>query len=219
MYYDPNQNLRSAKERHDVLNALVAPRPIGWISSMGADGHVNLAPFSYFNAVSADPPIVMFSAGEKPGTGTPKDTLRNVREVPQFVVNVVSWDLREAMNLSSRGLDYGASEFDLTGLSAAASVQVAPPRVAAAKAALECEVIQIVPLPTGQRGGRNHVVFGRVVGMYVDDGVMVDGRVDARLVGHVARLGYYDYTLVRDVFVMRRPDASAEFAPSETREA
>jgi len=211
MYYDPDQNLRSAKERHDVLNAIVAPRPIGWISSMGADGHVNLAPFSYFNAVSADPPIVMFSAGDRRGPDTPKDTLRNVREVPQFVVNVVSWDLREAMNLTSRGLDYGASEFELTGLAAAPSVRVKPPRVAVAKAAIECEVIQIVPLPTGQRGGRNHVVFGRVVNMYVDDSVISDGRVDARLVAHVARLGYYDYTHVSDIFEMRRPDASAEF--------
>lgn len=212
MHYDPDQNLRSAGERHDLLNALVAPRPIGWISSMGADGHVNLAPFSYFNAVSADPPVVMFSAGMKPGADATKDTLRNVREVPQFVVNVVSWELREAMNLSSTGADYGTSEFDLAGLAAAASVRVAPPRVAAAKAALECEVLQIVPMPVGRRGGRNHVVFGRVMNIYVDDAVLVDGRVDARLMGHVARLGYRDYAVVREVFTMRRPDASAEFA-------
>jgi flavin reductase (DIM6/NTAB) family NADH-FMN oxidoreductase RutF len=208
VYYDPEENLRSAERRHDVLNALVAPRPIGWISSMGADGSINLAPFSYFNAVSSDPPIVMVAISDKPSDGTPKDTLRNVREVPQFVANIVSWELREAMNSSSKGLSYGASEFDFAGLSAAASVAVKPPRVAAAKAALECEVIQIVPLPEGSRG-RNHVVFGRVVGVHVDDSVIVDGRIDPRLVGHVARLGYHDYLFVRDVFVMRRPDKPA----------
>ena len=206
VFYDPRAGRRPAVLSHDPFPALVAPRPIAWVSTVGAAGQVNLAPFSHFNIAAVDPPMVMFAPNAKDASGTPKDTLRNVREVPQFVVNLASWEHRDAMNRSSRVLEYGESEFTDAGIEPAASINVRPPRVGAAMAALECQVWRIIDLPAGGRGRQCHVVIGEVVGIHIAPEVIVDGRVSAVRLQQLARLGYFEYLVVRDTFEMRRPE-------------
>jgi flavin reductase (DIM6/NTAB) family NADH-FMN oxidoreductase RutF len=205
MFFDPRENPRPEPLRHNPLNALVAPRPIGWIGSVSAAGEVNLAPFSYFNAVSADPMLVVFAPNEKPGGG-PKDTLSNVRETGEFTASIVSAELARAMNETSRAAPRGVSEFNLAGLTPAASSLVRPPRVAEARAALECRVWDIVALPAAPGGRGSHLVIGSVVGIHIDDELIVDGRVNSLALGQVARLGYFDYGVLDELFEMARPD-------------
>ena len=147
MFYDPRENLRPAPLTHNPINALVAPRPIGWIGSLSAAGEENLAPFSYFNVFSADPPVVAFAPNAKQSDGGPKDTLANVRAVPEFTASIVSEPLAQQMNETSRVLDHGVSEFAAAGLTAAPSTNVRPPHVGEALAVLECVVFDIVALP------------------------------------------------------------------------
>ena len=184
----------------DPFKAIVAPRPIAWISTMDAAGRVNLAPYSYFNAVCAAPPMVMFSSDGW------KDTVAACAETREFVVNLAGWDQREAMNESSAPLPRGISEFDHVGLAAEPSRLVRPPRVAGAPAALECRVVEIVnPKTVDGRPTNNHVVFGEVVGVHLADECLVDGRFDMVRAGTLARCGYSDFVHVTDVFRMPRP--------------
>ena len=206
MHYDPRIDLKPAPLRFNPLNALVAPRPIGWITSMDREGRVNLAPFSYFNAFSADPPIVGFAPNAH-ANGGGKDTLRNVQAVPEFTASIVSADLARQMNETSRQLPYGENELIAAGLTAVASKFVRTPRVAEARAALECRVFEIVALPAGTDGRGSHLVLGEVVGVYIDDALIgSNGRVDSIALAQVARLGYHDYTNVAAIYEMRRPD-------------
>lgn len=204
MYFVTADGLRPAPLKHNPVNALVMPRPIGWISSMSASGSLNLAPFSYFNAVCADPPYVMF-APNSAHPGVNKDTYRNICEVPEFVANLVGeHDLRR-MNATSAPLPYGENEFAACGIASAPSRQVRPPRVATALAAFECRVYEVVHLPVGADGRASHVVVGEVLGIYIADEVIVDGRVDERLLKPVARMGYMNYSTLGDVFELLRP--------------
>lgn len=203
MYYEPGKSGHGLPR--DPFKALIAPRPIGWISSLDPAGVVNLAPYSYFNAVATDPPIVMF--GPSGRAGGEKDTRRNVEATGEFVVNVVPYALREAMNATSAEVGPEVDEFALAGLEALPSRRVRPPRVKGAPAHLECVYLQTVALPPARDGTSNAVVLGRVVAIHIDDSVIVDGRVDPRRFRPVARLGYMDYTSVEDVFEMIRPGA------------
>ena len=196
MFYDAIENRHGLK--HDPFKSLVVPRPIGWISSLSSDGVLNLAPYSFFNAVSARPNIVMFSSGGR------KDSAANVEATGEFVCNMATWDLREAMNESSATVDSAVDEFELAGLQTVPSKLVKPPRVAASPVALECTYLQTVELPPSN-GEPNLVVFGQVVGIHIDDDVIVDGMVDVTKFKPVARLGYHDYAVVEDVFSMVRP--------------
>lgn len=206
MFYDPRLDLRPAPLAHNPLNALVAPRPIGWIGTVSPDGEPNLAPFSYFNAFSADPPVVGFAPNAKGADGEAKDTLANVREVAEFTVNVVSADLAEAMNATSRTLPRGVDEFALAGLTAEPSHHIRPPHVGEAKAVLECIVSSIVALPSRAGARASHLVIGEVVGIHIDDSLIRDGRVDTLALRQVSRLGYMDYSILDSVFEMPRPD-------------
>lgn len=205
IFFDPRKEVRPRILTHNPLPALVAPRPIAWISSLDARGVPNLAPFSHFNLVSVDPAMVMFAPNAKDDGGVLKDTLRNVREIPEFVVNLVGWHQREAMNASSAVLPYGRSEFEAVGVAAVPAVNVRPPRVANSRASLECKVWQIIELPVGQSKRGCHVVIGEVVGIHVAEEMIVDGKVSAARLEQVARLGYFEYLVVRDTFEMRRP--------------
>ena len=205
MFYDPRENVAPPPLITNPLNALVAPRPIGWITTVDRAGSVNLAPFSYFNAVNADPPVVVFAPNEK-AKGTPKDTLHNVREVPEFVASLAHAHLRIAINESSRVYPHGVNELEAAGLTASPSRHVKPPRVAECKAALECAVHDIIELPHREGGRRSHLVIGRVIGIYIADELIDDGRVDARRLNQLARLGYSEYLAVENTFTMRRPD-------------
>jgi flavin reductase (DIM6/NTAB) family NADH-FMN oxidoreductase RutF len=205
MFYDPRENLRPEPLTHNPFMALVAPRPIGWISTIDSKENVNLAPFSYFAGVSADPPMVIFSPNSKDTDGNPKDTLFNIREVPEFVANVASWELRDKVNQSSKSYPHGVNEFAETGLTEAPSHTIRPPRIAEAKAALECTVHDIIQLPSRPGGRTSHLVIGQVVGIYIDDEVIEGGKVMSSKLQQLSRLGYFEYDVVRKTFEIPRP--------------
>ncbi|MBL6772059.1 MAG: flavin reductase family protein [Alphaproteobacteria bacterium] len=185
--------------RHNPIKAMVAPRPIGWLSTLSPDGAVNLAPYSFFNLVCDAPYMVMFA------TSGHKDSFNNVRATGEFVWNLVSEDLCEAMNTSAGSAAPGADEFELAGLEKAASRCVAPPRVARARAALECQLDQIVDLKSDDPTRRNSLVIGTVRSVFIADGAIVDGRFDAAGVRQLARLGYRDYAVIEKIFELQRP--------------
>ncbi|TKT76805.1 flavin reductase family protein [Aquamicrobium sp. LC103] len=197
MFYEP---AKGHGLPHDPFKAIVAPRPIGWISSLGRDGALNLAPYSFFNALGSNPHLVMFSSeGEK-------DSVTFAAESGEFVANLVGRDLAEKMNASAVNAPRGVSEFEYAGLTPAPSRLVKPPRVAEAPAALECRVTDILRPKglDGQESG-NVVVVGEVVGVHIDDSMLTDGLFDIVKAGNVARLGYMDYSAVNEIFSMRRP--------------
>lgn len=205
---------RPGRERHGLprnpFNALVVPRPIGWISSLAPDGTANLAPYSFFNAVSYAPPQVMFSAAPRPhrkgAPPAPKDSRTNPEATGEFVCNMATWNLREAMNLSSEHVPPGVDEFEHAGLTKAPSETVAPPRVAESPIHLECRYLRSVPLKAAEGYGPNVVILGEVTGIHIDDAVLTDGFVDMDKVRPIGRLGYLDYVTVDDVWTMKRPD-------------
>ncbi|RED53950.1 flavin reductase family protein [Aestuariispira insulae] len=196
---------------HNPFNAIVAPRPIGWISSLDETGSANLAPYSFFNAVAYEPPQVMYAstaapAGKMKDGRAVKDTVCNIEKTGEFVVNLVTWDLREAMNKTSVSAEAGQDEFLLAGLEKVPSKVVAVPGVAASPVRLECRMTQIVPLKSADPDTPNLAVFGQVVGIHIDDGVLTDGLLDMAKIGLISRLGYRDYGRVTDIFQMTRPD-------------
>ncbi len=191
---------------HDPFKAIVAPRPIGWISTLDPEGRANLAPYSFFNGVADAPPMVMYATtGRKIGRPETKDSLTNIRASGEFVVNIVSWALKDAMNLTSGHYPPGVDEFEIAGLEKAACVEVAVPRVAAAPASLECRLVREVALPCADPQAENVVVFGEVVAVHIADDMIVDGRFDLTRHRPVARCGYRDYAVVSEVFQMTRP--------------
>lgn len=195
------------------FNQLVVPRPIGWISSASTDGGVNLAPFSFFNAVAYVPPQVMFATTGPHREGGEKDSLANVRASGEFVANLATWELREAVNASSAPAPPGVDVFELAGLTKAPARLVRAPYVAESPVHLECRLTRIVDLPAPDSANPNTVVFGEVVGIDIADDAIVDGRVDVLRLDPIARLGYDQYVRVADVFAMRRPDWPPSAAP------
>lgn len=188
---------------HNPFSAIVAPRPIGWISTRDKDGVDNLAPYSFFNAVAYSPPQVMFaSTSAKPDQTDTKDTVAAVRETDVFCVNIVAYDARVQMNASAAALGREVDEFTHAGVQKAECTTITCARVADAPASLECEVTQIVRLP----GDTNFVVFGEVVGVHLRDDCLTEGRFDVTKFTSLARMGYMDYTSIRDVFEMPRPN-------------
>ena len=204
MFFLPSDGMRPSPLKHNPLNAIVCPRPIGWISTLTADGVPNVAPFSYFNAVSADPPYVMFA----PSTRLPgevKDSFENLKAVPEFVASIVNARQAEMMNATSAPFENGINEFEMCGVEAVPSRCVRPPRVASSRAALECKVYEIVTLPQGADGRDSRVVIGEVVGIHIDDAMVEDGRVNEGALEPLARLGYSNYTTLGKVLEILRP--------------
>ena len=187
---------------HNPLKAIVSPRPIAWVSSLDPSGRANLAPYSFFNAFSEQPMIVAFGAGNAPSDAGKKDSEANIIETGEFVINIVSADLSQGMNVSAQHYPAETDEFDAAGLEKAPGETVKVPRVAAAPAALECKLWKVLDLP----GGAYRMVMGEVTGVYFDDAMIRDGRYDVTLAKHLARLGYRDYVEVADVFELNRPD-------------
>jgi flavin reductase (DIM6/NTAB) family NADH-FMN oxidoreductase RutF len=191
----------SERDAYRLLISVVAPRPIAWVSSLGVDGTRNLAPFSFFNAVG-NPWTVMVSIGGR--AGGQKDTLRNVRETGEFVVNIVDETLAERMNLTSGEYGYEVDEFERAGLTPAPSEAVRPPRVAEAGVSMEARLTQVVPV----EGTRYTMILGQVVRYHLRDGLLRDnGLVDATLLRPVARLGGDEYATIGRVFELKRPSA------------
>ncbi|GJD34239.1 flavin reductase family protein [Methylobacterium aerolatum] len=194
---------------HSPLKAIVAPRPIGWISAMDKAGRLNLAPYSFFNAVGET--MVAFSS-----TGR-KDAMTFAEEGGEFVCSLATWDLRDGMNDSSAPLPRGESEFAFANLETAPSAKVRPPRVAASPAALECRWLQTVPItPLDGGEAKDFLVIGQVVSIYVDERFVADGMVDTAAMHPIMRGGYFDYFHITpdQRFTMRRPKGAGEFTGS-----
>ena len=198
MFYDTRSK---APLRYDPVKALVAPRPIGWISTLSCDGVANLAPYSFFNLVASGPSIVAFSSAGR------KDSQTNAEQTGEFVCNIASFDQREAVNSSAATLPPEIDEFALTGLGTLPSQLIKPPRVKGAPAHLECVYLQTVPLfsKDGVRNGFD-LVLGEVVGVHIDDQFIKEGLVDTAAMRLIARLGYLDYSVTDEVFTLKRPD-------------
>ncbi len=197
MFYDAGRNDHGL--RHDPFKALVVPRPIGWISSVSRDGIFNLAPYSFFNAVSTDPHIVAFASYGR------KDSLVNAEEQGEFVCNLATWDQRDELNASSAMVGPEVDEFALAGLETEPSRMVKPPRVKGAPVHFEGVWLQTVPMK-GRDGRLSYfLVFGEVVGVHIEDRFIHDGIVDTAAMKPIARLGYHDYSVVDEVFTMKRP--------------
>lgn len=199
MFYDATT--RDHGMRHDPFKAIVTPRPIGWIGTLGLDGSRNLSPYSFFNAVSDAPKIVMFSSGRG------KDSARNAEETGVFTTSFVSRNLLAQMNASSVAVPYGVDEFKVAGLKAEIGRMIDAPYVAEAYAVLECRVIQLVQ-PIGLDGEQADaiVVFGQVVGIHIDEAIIRDGRLDMSIARPIGRMGYMDYCEASDVFELMRPE-------------
>jgi len=181
---------------HNPFNAIVAPRPIGWISSRGSDGVNNIAPYSFFNAVAYVPPQVMFASNGN------KDSVRNIRETGVFCTNVVAHEMRHVMNATSATLPREVDEFDHAGLEHAECATIACARVKGAPASMECRVTHILEL----EGADNFAVFGEVTGVHIREDCLVEGMFDVTRFNPLSRLGYRDYATVREVFTLPRPD-------------
>lgn len=200
LFYEPHARDRNVIA-HDPFKALVAPRPIGWISSMNAAGQINLAPYSFFNAIGEEPPMLAFSSYGA------KDSATFAGELREFVWNLVTYDLREAMNETSAALPRGESEFERAGLTMAPSRLVAAPRVAESPCAMECKVVHHIELRDidGQPADQ-YLVIGQVVGVHLAESALVDGTVDTAALQPIARCGGpADYAVVERIFRMSRP--------------
>ncbi len=202
MFYEPDKDDHGL--RFNPYKSIVVPRPIGWISTISHDGIVNLAPYSQFNNLAYDPPFVMFAASSRPGSGRRKDSAKNAADTGEFVVNMATYALREAVNLTAQLLPPEIDEAAHAGLDMIASRLVRPPRVAASPVHLECRFYGSLALPARTRDNVHHVVIGRVVGVHIrDDALTPDGKLDVARIRPLARLGYHDYTSVELSFTMR----------------
>ncbi|KQV42524.1 MULTISPECIES: flavin reductase family protein [unclassified Rhizobium] len=198
MFYETSANRHGLS--HDPFKAIVSPRPIGWIGSRAKDGSYNLAPYSFFNAISDTPKLVMFSSSGH------KDSVANIEETGEFTANFVSRDLAEKMNMTSLNAPRGESEFEIAGLTPAVGTLVVAPFVAEAYAALECKVTEMFQ-PKTLTGdlSENYMVIGQVVGIHIREEAIRDGRFDMAKVRPIGRMGYMDYCDAGDVFEMFRP--------------
>ena len=199
MFYEPSKNDHGL--RYTPFKALVAPRPIGWVTTMSAEGAINLSPYSFFNAVSDKPDIVMFSSAGY------KDAITFAEETREFVCNLATWDLRDAMNATSAPLPRGENEMSFAGLTPASCRLIKPPRVAESPVALECKWLKTVALEPLDGPARYHMVIGEVVGIHIDDRFILDGIVDTAAMRPIARAGYQDYFVAtpETKFAITRP--------------
>jgi flavin reductase (DIM6/NTAB) family NADH-FMN oxidoreductase RutF len=196
---------------YKLMIGSIVPRPIGWISSLDAEGRNNLAPFSFFNAVCSNPPTVLFCPGIRNSDGQPKDTLKNVRATGEFVANIVTESLAEAMNLTSGEYPSVVDEFEIAGLTPIPSLKVHPMRVAESPIHYECVVSQIVSI--GDTPGGGSIVIGRVVHLHIADDLLIgDDKIDIERLKPIGRLAGTAYSRVNDIFHMTRPVANPNAA-------
>jgi flavin reductase (DIM6/NTAB) family NADH-FMN oxidoreductase RutF len=191
---------------YNPVYACVLPRPIGWISTLDNQGNTNIAPYSFFNAVSVDPPMVMFCPCGFHREGGDKDSALNAEVTGEFVYNMATWDMKDAMNLSSASLPRDKDEFNHANLTKASSRLIKPPRLKQSPVNFECRTWKVVELPNAKDESRNIIVIGQVVGVHIQDKYIVDGKIDVKLMKPIARLGYKDYCVVQDTFSLVRPD-------------
>ena len=201
MQIDPSA--AAVPDVYQYLVGLVTPRPIAWVSTISAGGKTNLSPFSFFQGICASPPTLMF-CGANDRTGRKKDSVTNVEQVPEFVVNIVPYALRDVMNLTSAALPHGESEFEKFNVASAPSTLVKPPRVAASPVAFECKLDRIVCIGAGPLAG--NVVFGTVLCAHVSESVLTDGAIDPHKLDTIGRMGGEYYTRTTELFTIKRPN-------------
>ena len=217
MFYEPDKNDHGLP--YNPFKACVAPRPIGWMTTISADGLVNLAPFSFFNGLSYDPPYVCFSAGVHTEDGGTKDTVANIEATGEFVFNMATWALRNRMNETALIVERGIDEMEAAGLEGVPSKLVKPPRVKASPVHFECVHFHTVLLPGNKPSSDHKLVIGRVIGVHIDDAVITtDGLVDTLRIRPIARLGYKDYTSVESTFSMEKLTPEDNLGTSEAAE-
>ena len=200
MFYATDKNEHGL--RFNPFKALIVPRPVGWISTLSEDGTPNLAPFSFFNAIGDNPPMIMFSVSSR------NDTLKNIEATKECTCSFASKSLIDAMNMSSAGVDGSVNEFSLAGIEGAPSQLVKPERVALSPAALECRYWKSIELPPKANGSQGYTtVIAEVAGVYIDDSFIKGGLVDTAAMQPIARLGYMDYAVVDEsnMFSLNRP--------------
>lgn len=208
MHYDPR--LKHRPLPYDPFKSCTVPRPIGWISTISRDGRPNLAPFSQWQNITYDPPIVMFSADQHVD-GRKKDTVINAEETGYFVWNMASYDLRQAVNATAQPVQRGVDEFELAGLTKAPCVEAPGPRVGESPCHFECRYLNTLRFPGTTKVSDADVVFGEVVRIHIkDEFVLPSGKIDILKIRPLARLGYYDYTSVTEIFEMRIPNVDAD---------
>ncbi|HZW92515.1 MAG TPA: flavin reductase family protein [Candidatus Eremiobacteraceae bacterium] len=199
----------SHSDLYNILLNSVAPRPIAWVSTISASGQLNLAPFSFFNAVCVDPPLLAFAPGlrrpkqAKASHGDPKDTLRNIRETREFVVNIDTFELAEAMNLTSGEYDASVNEFEVAKVTPQSSKVVRPPRVAESPVSFECRLHQILDFSSAPTS--SSLVIGQIVSIYMNDAHLKDGHLDRNSLDLIGRMGGIQYTRTTQRFEMVRP--------------
>ncbi len=213
---DVTPSQHAHREFYNILISAVGPRPIAWVSSLSAAGEPNLAPFSFFNAVCAKPPLLAFAPGmrlpkqsgavgdsARAHAGQPKDTLRNIRETRDFVISIVTYALAEAMNQTAGDYDASVNEFELAKVASAASKVVRPRRVAESPVSFECNLYQILDFNPAPEGGS--LVIGEIVSVHFDERHLKDGRLDRDSLDLIGRLGGTQYTRTTQRFEMLRP--------------
>ena len=204
MFYEPKNGYPF---EFDPLNALIFPRPIGWISSLSQKGIPNLAPYSFFNAVAYDPPQVMFAASFKPNTNGYKDSVENILKTKEFVVNFVTDTMSQKMNLSSIDAPKDIDEFDFSKIKKKKSIKVKPFSVLNSPVNLECKFLQKFNLKSSVKNKfHNKIIIGEIVGIYIDNQFIKDGRIDSIAMQYVGRLGYAEYTTIKSKFKMKIPN-------------
>ena len=200
MFYEPR------KDDHGLpfnpFSACIVPRPIGWTSTINTAGDVNLAPFSFFNGVGYNPPTIVLCPNGPHSEGGQKDTVVNIRETSEFVINLATWPLRGAVNTTGTSFPRDVNEFERARLASVPSHLVRPPRVAKSPINLECRHLQTVELPSYDPDYPLHAIFGEVVGVHIADDCIVDGRVSFERTEPIGRLGYMDYVRVTETFEM-----------------
>ena len=187
------------------FKSLIVPRPIGWISSKNNNGQINLAPYSFFNAIATNPPMVVVGPGGYSKSGNNKDTLLNIKNNPEFVCNFVSWDVKDIMNESSYSFDNNESEVEKLNIETEDSNMVSIPRVKLSPAHFECTLFKIIDLPSDSRGNPNHLIIGNIIGVNISDKIIKNDRIDIGELKPISRMGYDEYALINTIFSMKRP--------------
>ena len=215
MHFDPRKDERPLP--YDPFKSCTVPRPIGWLSTISSDGICNLAPYSQWQNLTFDPPLVMFAANGYPD-GRRKDTVPNAEHTGWFVWNMATWELRESVNRSAQAFDFDVDEFDTAGVTKAECIDAPGPRVKESPCHFECRYLSTQRFPGNSNVGNVDVVFGEVVRIHVKDEIVTaEGKIDIPRVKPIARMGYYDYAVIDQVFEMRIPGSDVAAAGLEGR--
>ncbi len=206
MFYETKKNNHGLK--YNPFKSCIVPRPIAWITSVDSKKVINCAPYSFFNGVASDPPMIMFANNGKKianNVSSPKDTFSNITKNKDFVVNMVTYESKKLMNETSIDIDSGLSEIDYTGLEVVDSILINCPRIKISPIQMECRLLKTIELPCNNKDEYNGIIIGNVLGIHIDDNFIKEDKIDLKSIKLLSRLGYYDYSIVDKIFEMKRP--------------